>query len=528
MSSADLLRGVARPADGPPTFEARGVSKTYGAVQALRDVTIRLHAGSVTALVGENGAGKSTLSSIIAGLTRPDSGELLLDGARLDLENPQQAHIAGIRIAPQELVLCENLTVAENICMGALPGPSMWFSRSDMLQIATERLALLGVSHIDPRALLSSLSLVGKTLVQIARALAPGARVLVVDEPTAPMTTGEAEQFLQVVRRVTNGGVATVYVSHHLEEVFRLADVAAVLRDGRVVAEFAGDDLTHAALIDAMVGGRSLTVHAANGDPGGFVLRCRDLSSGALRTASFDVRSGEIVSVYGIAGSGREDLGASIVGSHASPRAGVVEVPGAGQVRSIGEALKCGIGYVPPERRSQGLVLDMSVRENLTLSVLDAVSSWGIFNREAERGVAQNWISRLSIATPSPEKSIALLSGGSQQKVLLARALAAGGKILVLEEPTRGVDIATKAEIHRLLRDVADAGSGVLVISSDLEEVVAVADRVLVMRGGRIVSEQVNPTQESVAAAALIDLPADPSVPVSDSNESNVNAGNQS
>jgi len=374
-----------------------------------------------------------------------------------------------------------------------------------MRSIADERLRLLGVTHIDPEALLGTLSLVGKTLVQIARALAPGARVLIVDEPTAPMTSGEADQFLRVVRRVTNSGVATIYVSHHLEEVFRLADYAVVLRDGAVAAELAGDDLTHEALIDAMVGGRSLEVQPAGRVPGEVVLKCENLSCSTMTGAFLAVRTGEIVAVYGIAGSGREHLGAAIIGIDEARSGGTVEGPQGARVENISEALACGIGYVPPERRSQGLLLDMTVRDNLTLSVLKRISRNGILDSRGETALASEWIDRLAIATPSPEKSIALLSGGSQQKVLLARALAAGGQVLVLEEPTRGVDIATKAEIHRLLRDVADANSGVLVISSDLEEVVAVADRVLVMRGGRIVSEQERPSQESVAAAALTD-----------------------
>lgn len=504
-SNNELLRAVARPTDGPPILELRGVSKTYGAVRALRQVSIALHSGTVTALVGENGAGKSTLASVMAGLIEPDEGELLLRGEQIWLEGPEQAHEAGIRIAPQELVLCENLSVAENICMGELPGRSTWIDHAGMRDVARERLAALGVTHIDPRTLVSSLSLVGKTLVQIARALAPGAQVLIVDEPTAPMTSGEADQFLRVIRRVTEGGVATVYVSHHLDEVFRLADSAVVLRDGQTVSEVKGADLTHQALIAAMVGGRSLAVRAAGRAPGEVVLDCRELSLDTLKKASLSVSAGEIVSVYGIAGSGRENVGSAILRSNEDARAASVQVSGTGEITSISSAIRAGVGYVPPERRSQGLILEMSVRENLTLATLKSVSKRGVFNRAKEREVARGWIDKLSIATPSPEKSVHLLSGGSQQKVLLARALASGSKVLVLEEPTRGVDIGTKAEIHRMLRAAADEGAAVLVISSDLEEVVAVGDRVLVVRAGRIVSDQKAPTEESVAAAALTD-----------------------
>jgi len=486
-----------------PVLECRNVTKRYKSVVALDSVSLILRPGQVTALVGENGAGKSTLSGIVAGIVKPDGGQLVMDGSEISFDNPAAAHDAGVRISPQELTLCDELSVAENVLMGALPAARGIVNRQLLFAGAEERLKTLGVTDLDVRRRVSSLSLVEKTFVQISRALLPGVRVLVVDEPTAAMGASEADRFISAIRTITDSGVATIYVSHHLDEVARVADVAIVLRDGRRSAELEAGEITHDRLIKAMVGNRSLAIERPTPETGEVRLKVRGLTSTTLSDFSLTVRAGEIVGIYGIAGSGREEVGASMVGLRES--SGEVSA-GAGESRitTIQDAIANGIGYVPPERRSQGLVLGRSIGENVALGRFRSLSRRGVLRDADVRRHATPWITQLAIATPSPDKEVGLLSGGSQQKVLLARWLAAGSQTLVLEEPTRGVDVGTKAEIHRLLRDTANQGGAVVVITSDIEEVVDVSDRVMVLRHGRTVEEFVSPTIAQVASAALI------------------------
>ncbi len=499
------------PASSPPSappprgLEVRGLTKRYGAVQALDDVSIAVSPGSPLAIVGENGAGKSTLVRIIAGLEIPDAGEIRLDGEPVRFTSPTDAQRAGIRIVPQELLLVPELSVAENVAMGSVPTSRRGIVDWPALRsLARARLDRLGLQDLDLDRQVRRLSVVERAFVQIARAMTPGARVLIVDEPTAPMGQAEVDRLLAVLDAVMAEGVAILYISHRLDEVFRLCRHAVVLRDGRLVGEFRDDALTSSALVSAMVGGRDLRVptraDAGDAEP---TLVVRDLTGGAVRGLSLDVRPGEIVAVYGVLGSGRDELGGLIAG--AAPRsAGTVTMGGAtlppGDVRA---AIAAGIGYVPAERRSQGLAMDLSVRENMTLGMLGQLADRGVFRRGVERAVVEEWSTKLRIATPTMDTPVRRLSGGSQQKVLIARWLAAGATVLLLEEPTRGVDIATKAEIYRLLRQRADEGSAILITSSDLEEVVTVADRVLVARRGRITGELRGATQEAVAAAAL-------------------------
>jgi ABC-type sugar transport system ATPase subunit len=485
-----------------PVLELRGASKRFGAVQALADVSLTLRAGRVTALCGENGAGKSTLSSIASGLLRPDAGEILVDGIPVTFGSARDAYEAGVRLAPQELVLCPNLSVAENISVGRLPGTAGILDVGRMREIAVERLGRLG-HPIPVDAPVADLSVVDQACVQIARAVAPGARVLIVDEPTAPMSDLEAERFLAMLQRLVAGGLAVVYVSHRLDEVFRLADDVVVLRDGRVVADWPRAEVDRGRLVRAMVGDRDLSVARRTGARGEAALKVSGLRYRRVRDVSFTAHEGEILALYGIAGSGREDVGLAVVGA-ARREAGEVEVRGRA-VATFRKAIDAGVGYVPAERRAQGLVLGMSVRENLTLAMLGQLSRAAVVRARDERRTAVEWIQNLSIATPSREQPVGLLSGGSQQKVLLARWLAAGSRVLVLEEPTRGVDVATKAEIYRLLRRLADDGGAILVVSSDVEEVAAVADRTIVLRDGIVTGEFVGADEATIAEAALLD-----------------------
>lgn len=492
----------------PPLFELRGVSKSFGAVRALRDVSLGLRWGAVTALCGENGAGKSTLAAVCAGLLRPDYGELRLDGLPVVFDSPADAHKSGIRIAPQELVLCPNLSVAENICLGDSPGRGGIIDRSAMRAVATERLDRLG-HPISPEMLVGDLTIVEKAFVQVARAIAPGERVLIVDEPTAPMSSREADLLMSMIQRLAADGLAIVYVSHRLDEVFRLADDVVVLRDGQLIASWPRRDTSPAMLVRAMVGDRDLTLaDRRERQDGEEALIVDNLRYRAVHDVSFTLRFGEILAVYGILGSGREDLGVAVVGA---VKRGAGRVVAKGRVlKGFHDAISSGIGYVPPERRAQGLVLGMSVRENLTLAMLSKLAPATVMRSRRERVVAQAWIRRLAIATPTSETPVGFLSGGSQQKVLLGRWLAAEKRVLVLEEPTRGVDVATKAEIYRLLRLLADGGGAILIISGDVQEVVAVGDRVLVLRGGTVAAEFTGADETTVAEVALLETNPQP------------------
>ncbi|MCY7419448.1 MAG: sugar ABC transporter ATP-binding protein [Chloroflexi bacterium] len=494
------------PAEGSsttPVLLVDRLNKLYGAVEALKDVSLSVAPGEVVALCGENGAGKSTLARAVAGLVRPDSGRILVDGVERHLGSIIDAHAAGIRIAPQELTLAPSLSVAENISMGRLPRRALGIvDYRAMHELAQQRLGDLGID-IDVTRPVERLSVLHKTLVQVARSMTPGARLFIVDEPTAPMSGPEVDQLLGVLARLTASGIAVLYISHRMDEVFRIAERVVVLRDGRMVADFPRAQLTRGALAGAMVGGRSLEIgHRTAAATKRVALELHGLSFGFVRDLSFAVRTHEIVAVYGVSGSGREGIGMAAIGA-VPVDSGTVEILGRVVRGGPRACFDAGLGYVPGERRSQGLVPEFTIRENLTLAVLRRLTRVGILDRAEERRLVQRWIGALTIAAPNAEVRVMRLSGGNQQKVLLARWLAHESKVLILEEPTRGVDIATKAEIYRVLRQLADSGVAVLVISSDLEEVALVGDRILVMRNGALVAELRGADETEIARAAL-------------------------
>lgn len=488
-------------------LELRDIAKDFGGVQALDGVNIAVKPGEILCLVGENGAGKSTLAAVAAGTVAPDRGSIWFDGRSLELRNPADAEAAGIHLAPQELLLCPALTVAENVMMGDLPrNRAGVMSRRRMRTEARGRLSRLGLGELDVDHCVEGLSVVQQALIQIARAMRPGARVLILDEPTAPMTAPETDRLLAVLRTITASGVAIIYVSHRLDEIFQVADRVAVLRNGRNASTFSARDLDYSALVSAMVGGKNLDQEMpAHRHRGPTALSVRDLCSSTLAMVSFDVHKGEVLGVYGIAGSGRDHIGPATFGA-AARKYGVVRTCD-GLVRNHRNnpraAIAAGMGYVPAERRAQGLALGMSIRENLTMAILPALSPHGVIRRKAERLLTEKWIEKLQLATPSTETPVGLLSGGTQQKVLLARWLVANTNVLILDEPTRGVDVGTKVEIYRLLRQLADSGTAILVISSEVAVVAAVCDRVLVLKGGRVVAECSEPTQQQILEAAI-------------------------
>lgn len=495
----------ARTKASPPVVALDGLSKHYGAVQAVDDVSMQAHSREILAIVGENGAGKSTLMRMLAGIEAPDAGEIRIDGEPVILDTSATAVAHGISFVPQEMTLCTDMTVAENTTMGDHLSIS-WgrYDRKLARERARDRLTTLGLRNLPVSVHVSSLSLVERAFVQIARALRPETRILIMDEPTAPMSNDDADRLLAVLRTIAERGVAVLYISHRLEEVLRLADRAIVLRDGALVAEFRGEQITTSALVTSMVGAELASVDLDRGQPA-FVDGGLDV--GALVAPGLDgvdlrVRRGEVVGVYGVLGSGREVLGRVLV--EAAADAGRILVDGADVTGGgIPATIAAGVGYIPPERREQGLVLEQSVTDNITLAMLDGMSRRGVLRRDKIEELANRWIAALDIRTPSSSTAVADLSGGSQQKVLLARWLAAEAGVLVLEEPTRGVDVRTKAEIHEILRERAAAGAAVLVITSDLDEVVQVCDRVVVMRHGRVAAEVAGGRRHDVAVAAL-------------------------
>lgn len=490
---------------GFPEAHATGLAitsayKSYGATKALRGVSFSAQPGEIVCLLGENGAGKSTLSKILAGVETPDRGTITLDGEIVDLPDTAAAHQLGIRAVPQELILVPELTVAENIMLGELPlGRLGLVNRRAMRHEARKRLQALSLGHLDVNKTVQELRVVDQAFVQIARALTPGTRFLIADEPTAPMSGAQSETLLSLLSSVVASGVGVIFVSHRLDEVFRIGHRVCVLRDGQNALDQPVPELSRRELVRAMAG----TAQRANErnevrTRGRARLVVKGLSAGLLREVDMTVHSGEVVGVYGGAGSGREDLGPALFGA-TRVRAGTIRVDGnLLKTGSIAVALKCGIGYVPAERRSLGLLLERSVADNLTLATLDHVTRLGFIQHRRERQVVDDWWARLDVKAGSPTIAVGTLSGGNQQKVLLARWLEKNQSVLVLDEPTRGVDVRTKAEIYRILREAASRGVAVAVVSSDPEELELVADRVLVLREGLVGAELGAPSQSEI------------------------------
>ncbi|CAG6390998.1 sugar ABC transporter ATP-binding protein [Streptomyces cocklensis] len=489
-----------------PVLALEGVSKSFGAVRALRDVSLALYAGEAHALAGENGAGKSTLIKTLAGVHRPDAGTVLLDGVPVVMHGPADARDAGVAVIYQEPTLFPDLSVAENIFVGRQPRRSL--GRVDHRAVATAAAALfqrLGVD-LDPGRPARGLSIADQQLVEIAKALSFQARVLIMDEPTAALTGSEVARLFGVVRALRAGGTAVLFISHRLEEVFALCQQVTTLRDGALIASEPVAGLTEDDLVRRMVG-RDLDelYPKAHSDVGEVALGVRRLTrEGVFTDVSFDVRHGEIVGLAGLVGAGRSEVARAVFG---------VDRWDAGEVRVDGRplrpgapslAMSAGLALVPEDRRAQGLVMGMSVARNINLTGLGGTSRAGLMNRAAERSRAADWAVRLQVKYARLADAVGTLSGGNQQKVVLAKWLATGPRVLIVDEPTRGIDVGTKAEVHRLLSRLAADGVAVLMISSDLPEILGMADRVLVMHEGRLVAEipRAEATEESVMAAA--------------------------
>ena len=480
--------------------EMIGIGKAYGGVQACRDVTFTVRAGEVHALLGENGAGKSTLMRILSGDVAADAGTLALDGRQVRFSSPVEAQRAGIAMIHQELDLVPGLSVAENIFLGREPRTRLGtVDQRKGNRITQELLERTGIA-LDPRRHVGELRTGEQQLVAIAKALSLDARVLIMDEPTSALSSAEVEHLFTVVGELRRAGTGIVYISHRMEEIGRIADRATVLRNGAVVAEFDPTAMTPAQAAEAMVGRSVQTLFRRTGaEQGAEVLRVTNLAveargRGGRREpdgVSLTVRRGEIVGLGGLLGAGRTELLETLFGAGSRGRwRGEVRFEGRPvRPRSPRQALRMGMAFVPEDRRVAGLAIDHSVRANAALSIVERLALLGVVRRGRETSAVARIVGELRIKLASLRDRVGTLSGGNQQKVVFGRALLTGPRLLLLDEPTRGVDIGAKAEIYQLLGEAAEQGIGVLLASSELAELVGVCDRVVVLRGGRNVGE---------------------------------------
>jgi ribose transport system ATP-binding protein len=493
-----------------PLLHASGLAKAYS-TPALVDASLDLHGGEVHALVGENGAGKSTLSQILAGIVSPDAGTMRLAGAAYAPRGKAEAAKRGVAIVLQELTLVDTLTVAEQVLIGGWPRRFGFVDRGALRERARAVLARLGLAALDPERSVASLGIGQRQMLAVAGALARPCRVLILDEPTAALTEHEAERLFVEIERLKAEGGAVLYVSHRLEEVRRLADRVTVLRDGRMVATRERTEVTIPELVQLMVGRHSPvrqtidTERSRDGEP---VLRVQGLRRGrALRDVGFELWNGEILGLAGLMGSGRTETVRILFGADRA-ESGEMELRGRRShrlFRSPREAVRHGIALATENRQAEGLLLPLSVRANLTLIRLRDLSRRGLVRREAERAAAESLRARLAVKCASLEQPVRQLSGGNQQKVVLGRWLLRDFQVLLCDEPTRGVDVAARSEIHGLLRELARAGKAVLVVSSEIEELQALCDRIVVLSAGTVaaVFERDQFDRQAILEAAL-------------------------
>lgn len=483
------------------------ISKSFPGVQALDDVTFEVERGEIHALVGENGAGKSTLMKILTGALHQDEGRITLRGEPVRIENPSDAQDLGISIIYQELSLIPYLTVGQNIFLGReprrrLPGFIDW---NELYRQAQQLLDQFGLD-IDARTEVRFLSIAEQQMAEVAKALSLNADVIAMDEPTSSLTDRETEVLFDLMRTLREQGVSIIFISHRLPEIFAVCDRITVLRDGKLIGTAPADELDEDDVVHMMVGREIEEMYpkAATGH-GHLVLQVSELSDGyELEGVSFDLYSGEILGVAGLVGAGRTALAETLFGiRHATH--GEIRLEGEPvRVSSPQRAIELGMGFVPEDRKQQGLFLNMAVRENIVISDLDAVTNWGFVDFGEAEQLAQAYVRKLDIRTPSLRQRVGNLSGGNQQKVVISRWLTLEPRVLILDEPTRGIDVGTKAEIYHLMSQLTEEGVAILMISSELPEVLGISDRIIVMHEGRITAtfEREQATQNRIMRAA--------------------------
>ncbi|MFL6175747.1 MAG: sugar ABC transporter ATP-binding protein [Ornithinibacter sp.] len=492
--------------DGVATLELRAVSKAFGSVVALRSGTLRVRPRSIHALVGENGAGKSTLIKIAAGVHRRDGGEMLLGGEPVDFGSTAESKAAGIAVIYQEPTLFPDLSVTENIFMGRqLLGAGRRIDRQAMYTEAERLFTGLGVD-LDPRRSARGLSIADQQIIEIAKAISLDARVLIMDEPTAALSGVEVERLFTVARRLRDEGRALVFISHRFDEVFALCDTVTVMRDGDYIDTVSIADTTVDAMVALMVGREVSDLFPKTpSTPGETVLEVEGLTSpGVFHDVSFTVRAGEIVGLAGLVGAGRSEIVRAVFGVDGYDE-GSVKLGGRPlRRRDPADSIRAGLAFIPEDRRQQGLVTEASVAHNIAGVIRTRLAKAGLITQAAENAAARAWAARLEVKTAALDMLASTMSGGNQQKVVIAKWLATEPKLLIIDEPTRGIDVGTKAEVHRLLSELASQGLAVLMISSELPEVLGMADRVLVVCEGRLTADipREEATPEAVMRAA--------------------------
>ncbi|MBI1901635.1 MAG: sugar ABC transporter ATP-binding protein [Planctomycetia bacterium] len=500
------MSALADISDSPPLLRMDGISKRFGATQALDGVSLAVRAGDVLALIGENGAGKSTLMKILSGAHAPDEGAIRLDGRPFAPKGPHDARTSGVAMIYQELTLAPDLSVEDNVMLGQERHTAGWLRGRQQRQRVHEALALLGHPNLRPTAPVYSLSVGARQLVEIARALVADARVIVFDEPTSSLTVQDTERLFQVIRKLKSSGRAIVYISHFLEEIRQVCDRFTVLRDGRVAGSGRLADTSESEIVSMMVGRdvRDLFPRVPH-EPGEVVLSLTGLCGEEVPSdVSLELRRGEILGIAGLVGSGRTELVRAIFGLD-PVRRGQVTVAGAVVSPRPKRMIRRGLGFVSEDRKGEGLAQIRSIADNVTYSRLEPYSLGGWLNLPKRAAAVRRWMGRLNVKATGPEQPVRLLSGGNQQKVAIARVLHQQADVLVLDEPTRGIDVGTKAEIYRLIGEAAAAGKAVIFVSSYLPELMAICDRIGVMSRGRL--REVRPsgdwTEEAVMACAI-------------------------
>lgn len=482
-----------------------GITKEFPGVKALDNVTINIERGTIHGLVGENGAGKSTLIKVLAGIYQPNAGEVILDGKKCHFASPIEARHAGISVVHQEIKLAEPLSVAENMFLGNVMmkhGLVDWFGMRRRAQQIVDDLGM----DIDVNAQVSSLTVAKKQVVEIMHAINNNSKVLIMDEPSAVLTDRELEVMFRIVKQLREKGITIIYISHRLDEVFDLCDNVSVLRDGRHIDTLPIRDVTRQALITMMVGremGQEYPKEPAV--LGETILKVEHLSRGILKDISFEVKSGEVFGISGLVGAGRTELARAICGID-KPESGEIYVRGKRvKYHTFSDAIRDGLGLIPEDRKLQGLVQIMSVKKNTTLVNMKRVIRWGIISNKAEQTLSQEYANKLRVSTPSMDTEVQYLSGGNQQKVVIAKWLFQNSEILFLDEPTRGIDVGAKAEIYRLINQIAKEGKTVIMISSEMPEILGMCDRIMVMHEGRKMGELMaeEATQEKIMALCV-------------------------
>lgn len=491
--------------DYTPYLEMQGITKRFPGVLALDNIDFSVELGKVIALVGENGAGKSTLMKILSGILKKDQGEISIEGKQVDIDGPLSARTLGVSIIYQELMDITNMTIAENIFIGREKKKGLFADKKEMhrqAKVLLDRVAL----DMDPQTKVAKLSIAQRQMIEVAKALSVDAKIIIMDEPTSSLTETETEVLFEIINRLKKENVAIVFISHRMNEIIRISDEVAVMRDGQMVGRLGKDEIDEQRIISMMVGREINDIFAKEeAEISDIALEVNHLNTDFLKDISFHVRKGEVLGFAGLVGAGRSEVMRAVFGIDKKESGEILIHGKKADIRNTVDALNHGMGFVPENRKEQGLVLGMAVRSNISLAALKKISNYSFIAKRKEVGLADKYIEDLQIRTPGKEQLVQNLSGGNQQKVVISKWMAIKPSILILDEPTRGVDVGAKKEIHLLMSQLAKQGVAVIMISSELPEVIGMSDRIIVMHEGRIKGEitRENASQENIMKTAL-------------------------